>query len=96
LEKASGFSNLKSNKATTFGESEMERMTPEQQAQVRDLIKKIFAAIENEEDQHIVSNALAFCLFGCVKTSTQLSKREAVYYCLKHIKIFAERMWPMN
>jgi hypothetical protein len=66
-------------------------MTPQQQARAEALVKKIFAAVPRDDETLI--SALAFCLLGAVAKTYDLSDRDAVEFCVKHFKTYAQVVW---
>jgi len=41
----------------------------------------------------MLAQSFAFCLFAAIKIGYELSEREAVEFCAKHIKTYAQVMW---
>lgn len=71
----------------------VEQMTAEQQSRIIELVKLISAAISYDHDAGEVINALSFCLLGRVKVAWDLGDREAVEFCAKHFKTYAQTVW---
>ena len=70
----------------------MEKITKAQSVAIDRLIRNIECAVK-DEDPNMVIQALTFMLFGYVKTKYELSERETVEFCAKHIKIYAQTVF---
>jgi hypothetical protein len=68
------------------------KMTPEEKAKVEKLIRAIFIVTKGAES-NVVSTALCACLLGTIQAESDLSPREPVEYCAKHLKTYAQVVW---
>jgi len=67
----------------------MIKMTKKERAEVEELVCKIWQTVK-DDDRTLVIQALAFMLFGVVSAELKLSEREAVEYCARHMRIYAQ------